>query len=333
MTLRNGELLNNRYLIKQVVAARGDTVIYRAFDQTANIEVGIKECRTGSPESWQNCLNEIALMSNLRHPNLMQITDSIEITGQAVYLVTDFVDGKKIFDPAIYPEGMPAREAVPIILAVCDVISYLHHHQPPVSHGEISLDTINLSLDGQVILILPGWMLESTFSVLEINPKSRKTLTNPQVDIADLALVLLQLLTSQIIKGTARELTPDQLQKSLGKVNSPIPEGIAMVLDKALNPDLSQCFQQIEDFRTALLNAVIFMPPAPVVQQTPATISSNDSEVNEIEPETHELRESSIQPEPQSMPKTPIRRRVPWGLLILGSTIGAALLFYLTLTT
>ncbi len=180
MTLRNGDLLNNRYLIKQVVAASGDTVIYRAFDQSTGSEVGIKECRANTTEAWQNLHHESGVFAGLRHPNLMRITDSFEEAGQAVFQGTDFVDGKKVFDPARTTDGIPVREAVPIILGVCDAIYYLHHNQPPIVHGEIGLDTIDFSPDGQVILILPGWILEGSLDISKTSLKAHLRLPIPR---------------------------------------------------------------------------------------------------------------------------------------------------------
>ncbi len=333
MTLRNGDLLNNRYLIKQVVAARGDTVIYRAFDQSTGSEVGIKECRANTPEAWQNFHHEAEIFVGLRHPNLMRITDSFEEAGQAVFQVTDFVDGKKVFDPARTPDGMPVREAVPIILGVCDAIYYLHHNQPPIIHGEVGLDTIDFSPDGQVILILPGWILEGSLNVIQTSSKLHSPAPKPQTDIADLGLVLAQMLTGQLTGESSNEISPNWLHQALTMANSSIPEGIVMVLTKALNSDHSQRFQHIEDFKTALLNAVIFMPPEPVtlpsVEHQPP-MDSNPPGTSGSEPS--EAVESTLQPEPPSLPKTPIRRRVPWGLLILEFSLSAAVLTYLVST-
>lgn len=330
MTLQNGDLLNNRYLIKQVVAARGDTVIYRAFDQITRSEVGIRECRASSPEAWQKIHRENGIFASLRHPNLMRITDSFEDAGRAVYQVTDFVDGKKVLDPARNPEGIPAREAAPVILAVCDAIYTLHTNHPPVIHSEVNLDTINLSPDGQVILILPGWILEGSLGGSRTNINSHSSAANPQQDIADLGLVLAQMLTGQLARESSVDISPTWLPQVLNKANPPMSEGIAMVLKKALNPDQSQRFQHIEEFKSALLNAVIFMPSEPVTHPTPANLPKmNAKSPGEQESEISGSIEPAIQPEPPSLPKTPIRRRVPWGLLILGFSLGAAVLAYL----
>jgi len=248
MTLQNGDLLNNRYLIKQVVAASGDTVIYRAFDQSTGSEVGIKECRANTTEAWQNLHHESGVFAGLRHPNLMRITDSFEEAGQAVFQGTDFVDGKKVFDPARTTDGIPVREAVPIILGVCDAIYYLHHNQPPIVHGEIGLDTIDFSPDGQVILILPGWIIEGSLDISKTSLKAHLPAPNPQTDIADLGLVLAQMLTCQLIGESSSEISPNRLHQALTTANLPCLRHHHGVT-KALNSDHSQRFQHIEDSR------------------------------------------------------------------------------------
>lgn len=331
MTLRNGDILNNRYLIKQVIAGKGDIFIYRAYDQIGEIEVGIKENRKSVPESGQDILREMELFAGLRHPNLMRITDTFETIDKTVYQVTDFVNGRKVYDPSRFREGMPAREVIPIILTLCDVLYYLHNNQPPIAHGEVNLDTVNFSPDGRVTLIQPKWILEGNFSTHDGSQTSQKLTIGPRNDIDDLVLVSLQLLTGQSTGINSQEISPTFLQQIEGRVNPPIPEGISTVISKGLNHDLSQRFQKIEDFKTALLNAVIFMPPEPATIQRLASAAPADaSGETKIPPEQSESKEPVIPPESPPMPKTPIRRRVPWGLLILGISIVRTVMFSLS---
>lgn len=321
MALRIGDLLNNRYLIKQVIASRGETVIYRALDQSTDVEVGIRECLIGSPETRQQLLQEMEVHAGLRQPNLMHLTDHFDIPEKGIYEVTDFVDGRKIFQPSPNAEGISFREAVHVILSICDALYYLHHNEPPVVHGEVNLDTICLSPDGQVILIHPQWILAGDYGDRSKTGRLRNQSQDPRTDIHDLAYTLLQLLTGRIAEGNSAKIS---LEKMIGNTSPPIPDGIALVLSKALHPEIDQRFQHIEDFKAALLNAVIFMPPESASARPAVKAGSKDSQVGtQISRKPPEPTEPGIEQEAPPLAKTPIRRRVPWGLLIL-ELLGAA---------
>lgn len=324
MTLQIGDLLNNRYQINRVIAANVDTFLYRAFDSVQKSEVRIKESLAASPENWQDLLDEVALFASLRHPNLMRIADHFDIPGQGVYQVTDLLDPQRVYNPSAYPKGMPVREVVPAILTICDVLNYLHQNHPPIIHGEVNLETINVLSDGQVILSHPRWFPSGRTDIDDM-----QEVENPAPDIRndifDLGSASLTLLTNQTIEGNTAGLTEDVLQDYFRQANPPVPDGIGMVLAKALNQDPDLRFQTIEEFKSALLNAVIFMPAEsaanPLIMRSPPVNLPADESVTaeSVEPEDTPAR-------PEILPRstTPIRRRVPWGMLILPLVAGAA---------
>lgn len=317
MTLQIGDLLNNRYQITQVIAAKVEPFLYRAIDREINTEVSIKESLATSPETWQNLLDEVDLFASLRHPNLMRITDHFNIPGQGVYQVTDLLDPKRVYNPSVYPDGMPVREVIPIILTICDVLNYLHQNQPPIVHKEINLNTIFVLSNGQVVLGHPKWFPSGT-SDSDIAPDVRN-------DIFDLSSTTLTLLTNQTIGKSAAGLTPEMLQGYFRQAKPPVPDGIGMVLTKALQKDPDLRFQTIEEYRAALLNAVIFMPTESaadplIMRSTPINLPAESS----IIAESVDPKETPPQPEILPRSRAPIRRRVPWGLLIMPLTAGAA---------
>lgn len=319
MALRIGELLQNRYLVQLVIIRAGESVMYRAEDQNAHRPVVIKEWFSKSPENRQQLLQEAEYFAGLRHPNLMRIIDWFEIPGQGVYQVTDFVDGRKVFDASQSLEGLQVREAVPVILAICDALYYLHHNQPPIIHGEISLDTINFAPDGQVVLIHPKWLITGAPSNADLTKGEIEPASDPRKDIFDLGMVLLEMLSNHPVMGSATDISPELLQDIIGKSAVPIPDGIKMVLTKAVNPKQSEQFLNIEEFKAALLNAVIFMPPASEPYRVSRTVEAISSPAGKFRDEdTTQPVESPPPSVSAPLTKTPIRRRVPWGLLILG---------------
>lgn len=328
MALRKGSLLKNRYRIKHISASDGETVLYQAHDQRLDIDVGIKESRISTPAARENVTLEINLFAPLRHPNLMRITDHFEIEGQTLYQVTDFVDARSVLDPSIYPDGMPYRQVIPIILPLCDALYYLHNNQPPIVHGEINLDTITLSPNGQVILILPRWIVSGGAETKKITAEDHSSVSTVQTDISDLGRVVLQMLTNKPAAEFTGSTSMNLLQEVLAQADPSIPESISMVIAKALTQDPKQCFQRIEDFKAALLNSLIFMPPETAAESMVQRLIPLDLPVDDaIDDITPEEKGSPTLLEPAPQSTTPIRRRVPWGLLGLGLLITTAVYY------
>lgn len=328
MSLQTGSLLNNRYRIKQIIASDGEIVIYRAHDEKLDLDVGIKESPFGTPDVRENLYYEVNVFASLRHPNLMRITDHFEIEDQAVYQVTDFVEARKVVNPSVYPDGIPYRQGVSIILSLCDALYYLHNNQPPIVHGEINLDTINISPDGQVILILPKWIVSSGAEPKKITAEDQSPVSTAQNDIFDLSRAALQMLTNKPVVDFKGSPSENVLQKYFAQADPPIPVSIAMVIAKALNPDPNQRFQRIEDFKAALLNSLIMMSSEPetesMLQRSTPLNNPVEDAADDITPDEKESPEL-FEPTPQST--TPIRRRVPWGLLGLGLLITTAVYY------
>lgn len=331
MALQTGSLLNNRYRIKRIIASNGEIVIYHAHDEQLNLDVGIKESPFSTPDVRESLYYEINVFASLRHPNLMRITDQFEIKGMAIYQVTDFVDARRVVDPSVYPDGMPYRQVVSIILSLCDALYYLHNNQPPIVHGEVNLDTINLSPDGQVILILPKWIVSSGAETKKITAEDQSPVSTVQADIFDLGRAALQMLTNKPAEDFAGSPAMNLLQEVLTQADPPIPESISMVIAKALNQNPNHRYQRIEDFKAALLNSLIFMPPETpaepnLLRSTPLDYPMDGAATDK----TPDVKETPAPFESAPHSTTPIRRRVPWGLLGFGLLITTAV-YYTTL--
>lgn len=98
MQLTQGELIDNRYLIKKKLGEGGMAVVYRAVDQEHNSPVAIKFLKPGITSSHiENVIrfkHEVEVVSKFEHPNIVRFYGTGDYQG-APYLVTELlhVDG------------------------------------------------------------------------------------------------------------------------------------------------------------------------------------------------------------------------------------------------
>lgn len=301
MTLQPGEILSQRYRIVQILTQSVGEDLYAAQDNASGNDVLVKGFGAlgGSDES--SYLTRLERLTGLQHPNLVAILDQIRVPGQGNFVILDPATGQSLRQRLSETGPLPYTEVVPLLLNLSDVIFNLHDRQPPLIHGKIGLDSIFRGLDGKVSLLLTAEIPDTgtDFSI--------------QGDVFDLGKTAYTLLT---------DLTPpengdlEQINSHLQSEFPSIPPTIAAMIAQSIDPNPEQRFDTSEDFKAALLYALVQIPPE-TLRTSPLSI-----------PLSQPIRSESIQPaaatetpdQPPETPAkpeptTPIRRRVPWGLL------------------
>ena len=70
-------------------------------------------------------LKEIEVMSNLSHPNLMQILEIYD-DSKNFYVVSELCSGGELFDKIVERGSFSEKEAAEIIRQILSVINYTH---------------------------------------------------------------------------------------------------------------------------------------------------------------------------------------------------------------
>jgi len=96
VTLKTGDVLQNRYRVVRLVGQGGFGAVYRAWDINVSQPVALKENLGVGNEAQRQFEREATLLAGLRHPNLPRVTDHFIIPGQGQYLVMDYVEGKSL---------------------------------------------------------------------------------------------------------------------------------------------------------------------------------------------------------------------------------------------
>ena len=283
MPLQQGQFLNNRYRIDDLLGQGGFGAVYRAWDDNLDSPRAIKENLDISPVAQRQFKREAQLLDKLSHPNLPRVIDHFIIPGQGQYLVMDYVDGIDLAE-MLSRQGGPLAQAQVLAWAgqVCDALAYLHTQNPPIIHRDVKPANIKLRSDGRAMLVDFGIAktynpdLPTTLGARAITPgyspqeQYGQGATDARTDIYALGATLYHLLTNQ--------RPPESILRNLGArlqhpcdLNSAISDGLAQAILKAMEMLPENRFQSVADFRQALLApAAEPVAQSPMVQIDPA---------------------------------------------------------------
>ncbi len=138
LTITTGSVLKKRFVLNTVLGVGGMGIVYKAIDlrkQEAGdkhpyiaIKVLNDEFRE-HPESLIALQREARKSQQLSHPNIVNVHD-FDRDGDVVYMTMELLKGKPL-DQLIaedYPQGIPEKQATPIINAVAKALYYAHQH-------------------------------------------------------------------------------------------------------------------------------------------------------------------------------------------------------------
>ncbi len=164
MALRPGDLLRDRYHIRQAVGQGGMGFIYLAEDARLTGRLcAVKEVvgdPNASPQAEQQAreqfYREASVLARLDHPSLPKVSDFFS-EGDRDYLIMDYVPGQDLSDiaAAARDEGRFLAEADVLGWArqLIDALEYLHSQEPPVLHRDIKPGNLKLTPNGTIKLV------------------------------------------------------------------------------------------------------------------------------------------------------------------------------------
>lgn len=263
--LQPNVVLVNRYRITGVLGVGGMGSVYQARDlQFPNVEryVAVKEMLNLSqdPElrdmSLRNFEREANLLAALSHPAIPTIYDYFSVRDRA-YLVMEYINGKDFESILNTVPDIPIEMIVKWGIDVCDVISYLHQHQPPIIFRDIKPANIMIDQFGRLRLIDFG--IARTFQVGQKGttigtegysaPEQYKGEANPGSDIYGVGATLHHALTRHDPRLEPPFTFAD---RPIREANADVPPDLEAVVMRALTFDMSQRFVSAEAMKKAL---------------------------------------------------------------------------------
>ena len=189
-------LLNStigEYRLIDYVGAGGMGEVYRAVHSKIGRVAAVKMMtRAGrDPRSIERFLNEARIQASLHHPNIATLYDFCEVSGQPC-IIMEFVDGQALDDHIAANGSLPASEALFILQAVAEALSYMHSHG--IVHRDIKSNNIKITSQGGVKLL--------DFGIAKDN-------STPAFTQAGDVIGTLQYLSPELLKGGAADLRSD----------------------------------------------------------------------------------------------------------------------------
>jgi serine/threonine-protein kinase len=195
-----GQLIDNRYQLKQQLASGGMATIYSAIDTRLDRTVAVKimHPHLANDEAFvSRFIREAKATAALSHPNIVSILDQGWNQGgpPAVFLVMELIEGSTLRDLLNAQGKLSVEQTLQIIAAVTSALSAAH--QKGIIHRDIKPENILISNDGRI-------------------------------KVADFGLargeLIGQTLTaeSSVILGSVSYLSPEQVQRGVADARSDI---------------------------------------------------------------------------------------------------------------
>lgn len=161
--LRPGVTLVNRYLIQDQIGLGGMSAVYKARDlHFPNVVkwVAIKEMVNQARDPMvrktivKNFEREANILATLNHPSIPRIFDYFTQESRS-YLVLEFIEGQDLETLISETDDfLPEQQVVSWAIELCDVLTYLHSHQPePIVFRDMKPSNVMINQHNHVILI------------------------------------------------------------------------------------------------------------------------------------------------------------------------------------
>jgi tRNA A-37 threonylcarbamoyl transferase component Bud32 len=289
-------LLKQRYRVVRSLGKGGMGTVYLAQDtQLGDRAVALKKMTRGTlteeqkQQAVENFRREAYMLARLQHPNLPNIYDHFEEDGHW-YLVMSFIQGEALdkYLARAQDQRLPLQEVLFIGRELCNVLAYLHQHQPPIIFRDLKPSNIMLSSDGHIYLIDFGiarhFKPEQTrdtnhYASLGYAPPEQfgQSQTTEQSDIYSLGVTLYQLLSGYSPVWSPFRLPP------LQSLVPTLPDQLVRLITWMLELDARKRPANVKIVLQELHRVVIQLPsPMPGYETAPLT------------PEPHKLVEQGL---------------------------------------
>jgi len=291
--LQPNTILLARYKIDGQLGGGGQGAVYRARDLNfpeAKRLVAIKEMLVTSsdPNHQANAMKtfqrEANILATLNHPAIPKIYDFFSQNDRA-YLVMEYINGRDLEAILTRTKKLPMKKIVEWSIDLCDVLQYLHTHQPePIMFRDMKPANIMIDSLGKVRLIdfgiakifvsgLPQTMIGTEgYSA----PEQYKGKANPLSDIYSLGATLHHVITRM---DPRLELPFSFAERPITQLNSEATPQLAAVIDKALQFEPENRWQSCVEMKDAF-EALRY--PVTTTAVAPANANNNGEQSTEF---------------------------------------------------
>jgi formylglycine-generating enzyme required for sulfatase activity len=257
--LQAGQLLANRYEIREQIGAGGMGAVYSALDNNTGKEIAIKVLLPSllkNERARERFMDEARLSQQLSHPNIVNVFD-VQQDGDFFFLTMELLHGQDLRhvmeNRKLSRQPFDVEEVQELLVALGEGLSYAHKH---TVHRDLKPENIWLSEDGTYKIM--------DFGIARVQSTSQRTQTGAamgtayymapeqlkgQSDIdgrADqyaLAVMAYELLTGEVPAGMIEPVRDHRKD---------VPKGMAEAVHQGLASRPDNRFNSVNDFVTAL---------------------------------------------------------------------------------
>ncbi|WP_217585651.1 Stk1 family PASTA domain-containing Ser/Thr kinase [Lentibacillus saliphilus] len=340
--MMKGQLLNERYRIKETIGGGGMANVYLAHDTILDRDVAIKVLRfefANDDEFIARFDREAQSATSLSHPNIVNIYDVGE-EDHILYMVMEYVDGMTLKEYIQQNGPLEVEEALDIMKQISSAIA--HAHANNIVHRDIKPQNILIDRFGQVkvtdfgiAIALSATALTQTNSILGsvhyLSPEqARGGMATKKSDIYSLGIVLFELLVGRLpFSGqTPVAIALKHLQSdtpSVRKFNLAVPQSVENIVLQATAKDPFHRYGNMYEMEQALERALHpsnqevdrFTPPVeageetkaiPIIRDDQFKLNKNDDTIVH----TDDTTQMNSKEKKQSLEQQPKKKRRKW---------------------
>lgn len=137
-----------KYTKMEKIGQGASGTVYTAIESSTGMEVAIKRMNISQQPKKELIINEILVMRENKHPNVVNYLDSY-LVCEELWVVMEYLPGGSLTD-VVTETCMDEGQIAAVCREVLQALEFLHTNQ--VIHRDIKSDNILLGLDGSVKL-------------------------------------------------------------------------------------------------------------------------------------------------------------------------------------
>ncbi|HEY6464069.1 MAG TPA: serine/threonine-protein kinase [Polyangiaceae bacterium] len=134
------------YEVRRMVGEGGMGKVYEAEERLSKRRVALKVLRpelTRSEEGRRLFLNEMQILAQLEHPNVVRSLATCEVDGQLV-MALEYLEGRTLREALVDEGRLPWPVAVRIAVAVGEGLAAAHGYATPIVHRDLKPENVML---------------------------------------------------------------------------------------------------------------------------------------------------------------------------------------------
>jgi tetratricopeptide (TPR) repeat protein len=282
--LRGGEVLAGRFRIASMLGIGGMGVVYRAHDESLDVDVAIKLLRpelARKPEAFERFRQELLLARQVSSPHVVRIHDIAQDNGRW-FISMDFIDGQSLEKRLDGAGQLPPDDAVAIAHDLLDGLSAAQ--QRGVVHRDLKPANILLDADGAAYItdfgvarslgatgVTGSGVIVGTPEYLSPE-QARGEDVDSRSDLYAVGLIVYEMLAGHLPfnAGTPAETVMQRIVRpppSLAKTRPDLPNWLHAFVDRLLKLNPAHRFASAQEALRALESRRV--PRAPIDRRIP----------------------------------------------------------------